>query len=68
MSDQPLLAIAAYHDWHPGVPPGMVKVIATPGGSSGPAARRRAFLVPERDYNRHPWPMPIDPDQYQETT
>lgn len=58
--------IAAFHDWHPGVPPGKVKVIATQHGHTRPDARRRAFLVEETEYNRNPWPMKIDPAKHEE--
>lgn len=60
------ICIAAYHDWHPGVPPGKVKVVATKNAHTRPSARRRSFLVDEDEYNRHPWPMTIATNKHEE--
>lgn len=60
------IAVAAFHSWHPGVPAGKVKVIATKDGHTAPGRQRRAFLVDDAEYNRIPWPMKIDPKKHEE--
>lgn len=60
------IAVAAFQDWHPGVPPGKVKIIATRDGKTAPHIQRRAFLVDFVEYARTPAPMTIDPNKHQE--
>lgn len=60
------ITIASFPDWHPGVPRGKVKVIATRDGRTAPHLQRRSFLVDENEYIRTPWPMSIDPGKHEE--
>lgn len=60
------LSIASFGDWHPGVPPGKVLVIATENGDDAQAARRRSFHVDAKEYDSGPRPFPIDTKKHKE--
>ena len=60
-----LLTVAAFGDWHRSVPPGMVGVVASPGGCRTPGRVERCFLVTAEAYGkRHENPsgsLVVDP-------
>ncbi len=72
------VGIAAFGDHHPGVPSGMVGVLATQSGERARPAwtgsrwvtrqpAMRWFLVPEAEYdNRHEFGFVVDPSRHQE--
>jgi hypothetical protein len=60
------LSIAKFEDWQPGVPNGMVRVVATIDASRARSARRRSFLVPAAEYNAGAKPFKIDTTKHQE--
>ena len=59
------IVTSAFGDWHPGVPKGMVGVIATQGGlQTGP---KRQFLLSDAEYdNRSFFGFVIDPNKHKE--
>jgi hypothetical protein len=60
------IEIANYGDWHPGVPPGKVKIHATINGNTDISARRRYFLVDAAEHAGSTKPFQINIDKHQE--